>query len=434
MTFVLIVITAVVAGWTLVARRLEGRHVRAPMVLVLAGVVTGVFTQSQIAAALNSEIALRVVEVILAVLLFVDATELPGGRLFGRDPGSAARALLVALPLSLILTVALGTWLLPGLPLVVLLLIACIIVPTDFAPADLLVRDRRIPERVRSVLNVESGYNDGIVSPLFLFAVILAGSKSQARTPLEALATAVPFAVKALVVGILLGALVAWLMNAADRAGWMTEQSRRILALITPLLTYTTTVAVDGNGFVAAFVCGIAFRYVRQAPVRRHGASAPAASDFQLVEDTSSMMTMIMWFFFGNAVVLALSEGVEWPVLLLCAAALTVVRILPIALAFLGSRFSWRERLMVGALGPRGTTSIVFGLLAFNALPLGPYADTALDAMTLAVLGSVLLHGGGSMAMARLLAPPSPSPAPAAASAAQPLANTYARADGSPTA
>ncbi|MEV5951373.1 cation:proton antiporter [Streptomyces sp. NPDC051993] len=411
MIFVLIVITAAVAGWSLVAGRLERWHVRAPLVLVLTGAITGVFTQSHLAATMNSEVAQHVAEVILAVLLFVDATELPGGRLFGHDPGSAARALLVAMPLSLLMTVLLGMWLLPGLPLVVLLLIACIVVPTDFAPAETLVRDRRIPEKVRSVLNVESGYNDGIISPLFLFALILAGSTSQPRTPMEALGTAGPFAVKALVVGGVVGALVAWLMNLADRADWTTGQSRRALVLITPLLAYTSTVAVDGNGFVAAFVCGIAFRYVRHAPARRHGAPAPAASDFQLIEDTNSMLTMVMWFFFGNAVVLALSEGIGWGTLVLCVAALTVVRILPILFAFLGSRFSWRERLMVGALGPRGTTSIVFGLLAFNALPLGPYADTALDAMTLAVLGSVLLHGGGSRAITRLLAA-EPSPAP----------------------
>ncbi|MFE4874554.1 cation:proton antiporter [Streptomyces sp. NPDC056682] len=411
MIFVLIVITAAVAGWSLVAGRLERWHVRAPLVLVLAGAITGVFTQSHLAATMNSEVAQHVAEVILAVLLFVDATELPGGRLFGHDPGSAARALLVAMPLSLLMTVLLGMWLLPGLPLVVLLLIACIVVPTDFAPAETLVRDRRIPEKVRSVLNVESGYNDGIISPLFLFALILAGSTSQPRTPMEALGTAGPFAVKALVVGGVVGALVAWLMNLADRADWTTGQSRRALVLITPLFAYTSTVAVDGNGFVAAFVCGIAFRYVRHAPARRHGAPAPAASDFQLIEDTNSMLTMVMWFFFGNAVVLALSEGIGWGTLVLCVAALTVVRILPILFAFLGSRFSWRERLMVGALGPRGTTSIVFGLLAFNALPLGPYADTALDAMTLVVLGSVLLHGGGSRGITRLLAA-EPTPAP----------------------
>ncbi|MER6383625.1 cation:proton antiporter [Streptomyces sp. NPDC001250] len=123
------------------------------------------------------------------------------------------------------------------------------------------------------------------------------------------------------------------------------------------------------------------------------------------------MMTMCMWFFFGNAVVLAVGDRVHWPTVVLCVAALTVVRILPIMLAFLGSTFTWRERLMVGALGPRGTTSIVFGLLAFNALPDGPYADTALYAMTLTVLGSVLLHGGGSVVIARSLTGPTPSAA-----------------------
>ncbi|ARX87460.1 MULTISPECIES: hypothetical protein [Streptomyces] len=116
MTFVLIVITAVTAGRALVARWLEQGHVRAPVVLVLAGVVTGVFTHSEIAVTLNSEIAQHVAEVILAVLLFVDATELPGGRLFGNDPGAAARTLQVALPLSLAAVVLLGTLMLPELP------------------------------------------------------------------------------------------------------------------------------------------------------------------------------------------------------------------------------------------------------------------------------------------------------------------------------
>ncbi|MFI6151297.1 cation:proton antiporter [Kitasatospora sp. NPDC051170] len=405
---VLIVITAVVAVWSLVAGRLERRHVRAPLVLVLAGVATGLFTHSEIASAMNSVVAQRVAEIILAVLLFVDATELRGGRLFGRDPGSAARVLLVALPLSLGATVLLGGLLLPDLSFAALLLIACVIIPTDFAPAEILVRDRRIPARVRSVLNVESGYNDGIVSPLFLFALVLAGSTAEKRTPLEALGTTVPFAVKALVIGALLGALLAWLMNLAQRAQWMTDQSRRILVLIVPLLAYTSTTAVHGNGFVASFVAGVAFRYVRRAP-ERHGAAAErgaaeqGGSDFQLLEDTSAMMTMVMWFFFGNAAVLTFVIGVDWSVLVLCAAALTVLRIVPVLLSLLGSRFSRAERLMVGALGPRGTTSIVFGLLAFNALPDGVAANSALDAMVVVVLGSILLHGGGSLAIARAL-------------------------------
>ncbi|MFJ8655803.1 hypothetical protein ACIRNU_25960 [Streptomyces rochei] len=52
-------------------------------------------------------------------------------------------------------------------------------------------------------------------------------------------------------------------MNLAQRANLMADQSRRIIGPVIPLLTYTSPVAVHGNGFVAAFVAGVAFRYVR---------------------------------------------------------------------------------------------------------------------------------------------------------------------------
>lgn len=74
-------------------------------------------------------------------------------------------------------------------------------------------------------------------------------------------------------------------------------------------------------------------------------------------------------------------------------------------LALTGSPTSLRERLTIGAIGPRGTTSIVFGLLAFNALPDGRLAVTALTTMTLTVIASVLLHGPGAVALGRVPLP-----------------------------
>ena len=62
-------------------------------------------------------------------------------------------------------------------------------------------------------------------------------------------------------------------------------------------------------------------------------------------------------------------------------------------LALLGSRPPGKERLLIALLGPRGTTSIVFGLLAFNELADEDLAHTVLSVTTLVVLGSVLLHG-----------------------------------------
>jgi NhaP-type Na+/H+ or K+/H+ antiporter len=83
-----------------------------------------------------------------------------------------------------------------------------------------------------------------------------------------------------------------------------------------------------------------------------------------------------------------------------------VVRVVPVLLSLAGSRLSGRERLLVGALGPRGTTTIVFGLLAFNRLPEGPAADTILIITVVCVLGSVVLHGMGAKPLTLLLTRP----------------------------
>jgi NhaP-type Na+/H+ or K+/H+ antiporter len=399
---------------SLAADRLERWNLGAPVLMVIAGVAVGLLNQSSIAEGLNTETAQHAAEIILAVLLFVDATEVRAGRLWGAYPGLVARVLLVAMPLSLALAALLGKLLFPDMPWAVLLLIACVTVPTDFAPAERVVRDPALSVRVRSTLNVESGYNDGIVSPLFLFALILAGSQTEQRTPLEALSTVLPFAVKALVAGVVIGALLGWLMDRAHQAGWVTGQSGRVAVLLAPLLTYTATVAIDGNGFVASFVCGIAFRYVHRllkAARVRAGRSDRAEfradalnSDLHLLEDVTGLLTMTMWFVVGITTVLTFDLGISWQVVLFCAAVLTAIRVVPVLLSFAGSRLTGRERVLVGALGPRGTTTIVFGLLAFNRLPEGDAANTILVITVVCVLGSVVLHGIGARPMAHLLA------------------------------
>ncbi|MEV6444960.1 cation:proton antiporter [Amycolatopsis sp. NPDC051716] len=418
MNALFLAIAAALVVRSLLATRLDRWYLGAPLVMVLAGVAAGLLVEDSISAVLNTQAVQQVAEIILAVLLFTDATEVRGGRLWGSSPGSVARLLLIALPLSLGLAMVLGWALFPGLSWPVLLLIAGVVMPIDFAPAERLVRDRAVPARVRSVVNVESGYNDGIVSPLFLFALILAGDQDQHRTPLAALGTVVPFALKAVVAGVVLGALLAWLMDRAQRRNWMTGQSSRVAVLLAPLLTYTVTVGIDGNGFVASFVCGIAFRYVHRQAQARFLRAAPAARraagglvlgpDLRLLEDVTALMTTVMWFMVGVSAVLIVSLGVSWQVVLFCALALTLARVVPVLLALTGSGFSARERLLVGVLGPRGTTSIVFGLLAFNRLPEGGTADTILTITVTCVLGSVLLHGAGAEPAKRFLREPGP--------------------------
>lgn len=415
MNTLFLLIAVAIAIRSFAAARLDRWNLGAPIVTVAAGVIIGLVNEQSIAIALNTKAMLYVAEIVLAVLLFVDATEVRGGRLWGNSPRLVARVLLIAMPISLVAAMLLGWWLFPSLPWPVLLLLAGVVVPIDFAPAERVVRDRGLSSRVRSVLNVEGGYNDGIVSPLFLFALIMAGDHSQERTPLNALATVLPFALKALGVGLLFGAVLALLLSAAHRAGWLTEQSGRIVVLLVPLLTYTATVAVDGNGFVASFICGVTFRYVHRLAKARQIHRSPAGremmrsgvldEDFRLLEDFTTLLTMTLWFVVGVSSVLVFSSDLTWQVVLFCLAALTVVRIVPVQLSLTGTVLSARERLLVGVLGPRGTTSVVFGLLAFNRLPDGQAADTILIVTVACVLGSVLLHGIGAGPAVRWLTP-----------------------------
>lgn len=391
MTTSVLIALVVIVGWSLVAGRLARYRISGPLLMVTAGIAIGLTTSNDIGQTLNTVAAERVVELILAVLLFVDATEVKGGY-FGGEPRIAFRLLLIAMPLSIAAALLLGTALIPSLSIGVLLVIACIAIPIDLAPTSSMVRDQRIPLRVRHILNVESGYNDGIVAPLFVFALTLAGDHSHAGTPAEALETAVPAALYAVLAGGAVGIVAAYLTNLSTRRGFATEQSIRISLVIFPLLAYGCATELHGNGFVAAFICGIAYKATRS--------TLPTESELSLVDDLSILAALAMWFVFGCTAVLVLELGFAWQIIVLAIAALTILRIAPVYLSLIGTTLDRRDRIVIGMLGPRGTASIVFGLLAFNALD-GKIADDTLYAMTITVLGSVLIHGVGSTLVAQ---------------------------------
>ena len=169
----LVVIMAILLAWALVAGRLARWSITAPLAMVVAGVALTAGSNPVFIIDLETSSFEHTVEVVLAILLFVDATETPGG-IFGREPKLTARLLGVALPLTLLAALGVGFVLLPGVGFWMLAVLATVVVPTDFAPAAALIRDRRVPARLRDVLNVESGLNDGLIAPIFLFCLAAA--------------------------------------------------------------------------------------------------------------------------------------------------------------------------------------------------------------------------------------------------------------------
>ncbi|AQT81720.1 hypothetical protein B1R94_24430 [Mycolicibacterium litorale] len=377
-------IAATIVIWSLVARRLQRWGITPVMTLVFAGGLVGFATHDAFAIAIDAHAVEPVIETILAIVLFEHAASIRGG-FFGGQAKLALRMLFVALPISLAAAVFIGLGLLPGLSWPILLVMACVVVPIDFAPVVSFLHDERIPLRVRQLFNVEEGYADGVVAPVYLFALSLStGAHTKAESVIAAVRGGLPHLAVAVALGLLVGGGLAWLANAADRRGFMTEQSRRVLVVGAPVLTYVVNVGVHGNGFVAAFVCGIAYNSTRRY--------IDDSREQEFIHDVNFLLTAVVWFSFGAVAWYVLEDGVDVSQVVFGVLVLTVVRAVPVTLVLLRSGLSRPERTLLAGLGPSGTASIALGLLAYTVLPDDP-AETLLTVMVIVVLGSVLIHG-----------------------------------------
>lgn len=370
----------IVVLWALVARRLETISITMAIALVIVGAVLTRGAHPAITISLDTHVVERGVELVLAILLFVDASEVPGAA-FSRERGVLARLLLIALPLSLLIAWGAGFLLFSDRNGWLLAVLAVIVVPVDLAPAVAIVRDRRVPARLRDILNVESGLNDGMVAPVFLFA--LAGASAKHTPGIEALDNALPAILIAVGVGAAVGFAGALSLSWSWRRNWTEPSALRLGVVALPVMTYTLASGLGGNGFVAAFVAGVVFAV--------RGRELPGEC-LQLTEDTGTLLSLCVWFLFGSAVNEVLDAGVQLDAILYAVLALTVVRVVPVMLALRGTDISRRDALFLGWMGPRGLASLVFGLLAVIGLH-GSASTLAAEVMVTMVLLSVLAHG-----------------------------------------
>ena len=94
---------------------------------------------------------------------------------------------------------------------------------------------------------------------------------------------------------------------------------------------------------------------------------------------------------FGAIAVPILADRADWTIALYAVLSLTVVRMLPVALALLGAGLDRATIAFIGWFGPRGLASLVFALLAVEEL--GTVADEAVAVIAATVFLSVLAHG-----------------------------------------
>ncbi len=385
----LAIVAALVFVWGMLSARLERFDVTAPITFVLAGVLLTHGPLAPLGVAPSHETVKALAEITLVLVLFSDASRV-GLRDLRADMVVCLRLLGIGLPLTIGLGTLLAFALFHGMGIWLALLVGAALAPTDAALGAGMMVNPKVPARIRRLINVESGLNDGIATPVVLVAVAGAGSTASLG-PGEAAAE--------MALGVLIGAVVGgtggFLVRAARRRGWAEGDFAGSAVLALAVCSYACSLALHGNGFIAAFVGGIAFGAIGG---RRGERLVP------FVEETGALVSLLVWLAFGAIAVVPALTGLTWQTVLYAAASLTLIRMVPVAVALAGARLGRIAVALVGWFGPRGLASVVFALLALEDLG-QRVAGHAVSVIGLTVLVSVIAHGATANPLARRYGP-----------------------------
>jgi NhaP-type Na+/H+ or K+/H+ antiporter len=371
-------IALVLFAWGLFSARLGRADLSAPIVFVTVGLL--LFEVLHVAELDASQEAVKLLaEITLVWVLFADASRVRF-RDLRVDLGLDTRLLAVGLPLTIVAGTLLAVWLFDGMGVWLALLVGAALAPTDAALGAAVMTDPAVPERVRRVLNVESGLNDGIATPVVTVAIAGAAAVESAQG--QGLGGALADLAIGVVVGIVVGLVGGQAMRMARRQGWVTEDFTGPAVLALAVAAYAGTLWLSGNGFVATFVAGLVFGNV---------AGRGGVKEVSYVDQTAGLMSLLTWLIFGAVAVPIVVEQADWQVLGYAVLSLTVVRMLPVWLALLGTRLPLRTVAFIGWFGPRGLASIIFAVLALEELH--TEANRAVAVIGITVLLSVFAHG-----------------------------------------
>ena len=377
-------------AYGLVSRRIQGSILTGPMLFAAFGFAVGPDGAGLVPMRVSHEGLHLLAEITLILVLFSDAANLDLRQL-RRDHNLPVRMLTISLPLSIVLGAALALGLLAGFSIWEALLLAAILAPTDAALGQAVIINPVVPVRIRQTLNVESGLNDGIAFP---FVLVFATVATMADAG-QQVSDWILFAIKQMglgpLAGIAVGFVGAKLVAFCHRANWMSETAEGIVALALAFAAYQAAELIGGNGFISAFAAGLSFGNT----LGRH-----CKFLFEFADAEGLFLILLTFMAFGSAMIPMALPDVTPVYLLYAVLTLTVIRMLPVSLALLGTGVSPVTSAFLGWFGPRGLASVLYVLVVLEGAVM-PHKHEIFVICTLTILLSIVLHGITAVPAAR---------------------------------
>ena len=374
-----------------VSRRLDGTSITPAMIFVSVGLVVGAKALGLIDTSPYGGTVKTLAEATLTVVLFADASRIDL-RTLRREYAVPARLLGIGLPLTILLGALLAAVFFRALSVPEALVLAVLLAPTDAALGQAVVTEPSLPSRIRQGLNVESGLNDGICVPLLFIVLAVAEADAGEASAAHAVRLVVEEIGYGIAGGVVAGAVAAAVIVYGTSKRLIDPGWVQIVPVAGAALAYGLANPLGGSGFIAAFVAGMTFGLLRRP-------DAGGEVTF-LMDELGEGLNGITLLFFGAVLLWPALDSLTWRIGLYAIASLTVVRMLPVALAMLRSGARRPTVAFLGWFGPRGLASIVFAVIVVEEADL-PHASTIL-LTTYATVGlSVLAHGVTAAPLAR---------------------------------
>jgi NhaP-type Na+/H+ or K+/H+ antiporter len=395
-------IALTIAGIGLVAIACQwlGWRLKLPAIvfLLIAGLLAGPVTGFVNPDALFGDLLFPLVSLCVAVILFEGSLTLRFAEIRGVER-VVVRLITFGTVISWVSTTLLTMWLIDISWEVATLFGAVMVVtgPTVIVP---MLRTVRPSANVSNVLRWEGILIDPIGAALAILTyqfIVAYGSETAFVQTLLTLG-------KMVLAGVAIGALAGYAVGLALRRGWLPEFLHNFTVLGTVFGVYAFSNAVEHEtGLLAVTVMGI---WLANMP----GVHTDDILDFK--ESLSIFLISGLFIVLAARMDFSLFQKIGWSALGIFVAMQFVARPLKVALASIGSKLNWRERLLLGWIGPRGIVaaaiSAVFGLRMEQAGY--PQADYLVPLSFMVIIGTVLLQGATAGWLARLLGVSEPEP------------------------
>ncbi|KXF55422.1 hypothetical protein AXA44_37845 [Rhodococcus sp. SC4] len=377
--FVLIVL---VLCFSVVSGRLRRGYLSPAAVFVVVGVVLGADGLGLVEVQADREGFRTVAELALTLILFTQASRLDL-RTMLRQGAMARRLLGIGMPLTVVLGTVVALLLLPALPSWEAVCLAVIVAPAEAALVEALLVDPRIPRRIREGLSVESGLYDGFAVAALLTVLAIASQEAE-PAPGEWAWFAFRTVHVSLAVGIVIGLVGGKAIAVARAHGWTTDSWAQLATLALAVLCFGAGEQFHGSGFATAFAGGLAYAAIKPG---RGQDRAPT----QVAGAASELLELVTFALFGAVVVVPAFRDADWRVLAFAIAAVTLVRLVSVLVAFTRSDVPAASVVFMGWFGPRGITTLVLGLIVLEE---GVMQEPLLltQAAVVTVVLSIVLH------------------------------------------